>query len=52
MKSDKPKKSNVTIKKINVTLQKEEPVKLDMCFEDAVKLALNTPIKKSKINNK
>jgi hypothetical protein len=28
---------------------KEKPTKLDMPFEDAIQLALNTPIKKSKV---
>jgi hypothetical protein len=28
---------------------KEIPTKLDMPFEDAIQLALNTPIKKSKV---
>ncbi len=33
-------------------LSNDEPVKLNMSFEDAIKLALNTPIKKSKVNKK
>ena len=28
---------------------KEKPTKLDMTFENAVQLALNTPVKKSKV---
>ena len=37
-------------KKLN--LPDDEPLRLDMSFRDAVKLALNTPIKNSKINKK
>ncbi|HLK27575.1 MAG TPA: hypothetical protein VKT28_03280 [Puia sp.] len=33
-------------KKLN--LPNDEPLRLDMSFEEAVKLALNTPIKKKK----
>jgi hypothetical protein len=42
MKKSKPKST----KKLPI---KEKPTKLDMPFEDAIKLALNTPIKKSKV---
>ena len=38
------------VKKPKKLLLKDQPVHLDMSFKDAVKLALNTPIKKSKIN--
>ena len=34
-------------KKLN--LPNDEPVKINMPFEDALKIALNTPIKNSKI---
>ena len=44
--SKKPAKS---IKKLPI---KENPTKLNMSFEDAIKLALNTPIKNSKITKK
>ena len=30
-------------------LPNDEPVHLDMSFEEAIKLALNTPIKKKKV---
>ena len=33
-------------------LPNDEPVHLDMSFENAIKQAVNTPIKKSKINKK
>jgi hypothetical protein len=36
-------------KKIKKPYVKEQPVKLDMSLEEAIKLALKTPIKKSKI---
>lgn len=42
MKKESPKK----VKKIPI---KEAPTKLDMSFEEAIKLAVNTPIKKSKV---
>ena len=44
-----PKKSAKNIKKLPV---KEKPLHIPLAFEDAVKLALNTPIKNSKINKK
>ena len=40
------------VKKLKILPIKEQPVHLDMSFQNAVKLALNTPIKKSKINKK
>ena len=33
-------------------LPNDEPIKLNMSFENALQLALNTPIKKSKVNKK
>jgi hypothetical protein len=39
-------KSKLPPKKLN--LPNDEPVHLDMSFEDAIKKAVNTPIKKSK----
>jgi hypothetical protein len=33
-------------------LPDDKPVHLDMSFEEAIKKAVNTPIKKSKINKK
>ena len=33
-------------------LPNDEPVKLNMSFENALQLALNTPIKNSKVNRK
>jgi hypothetical protein len=35
-----------------VTKPKEKPVKLNMSFEEAIDLALRTPIKKKVANNK
>jgi hypothetical protein len=35
-----------SVKKLPV---KEKPTKLDMSFEEAIKLAVNTPVKKSKV---
>ena len=32
--------------------KKEKPVHIPLSFEDALKVALNTPIKKSKVNKK
>ena len=43
-------KASAKPKKLN--LPNDEPVKIDMPFEDAVKKALNTPVKNSKINKK
>ena len=36
--------------KRKLILPDDEPLHLDMTFEEALRLALNTPIKKSKIN--
>jgi hypothetical protein len=44
-----PKEPAKKIKKLPV---KEKPVKLNMTFEEAIKRALNTPIKNSKVNKK
>ena len=44
------KTKSPSIKKIK--FPNDEPLHLDMSFEEAMKLALNTPIKKSKINKK
>lgn len=47
----KAKKASPSLpKKLN--LPNDEPVKLNMSFEDAIKKALNTPTKKSKVNKK
>ena len=40
------------IKKLKKLPVKEKPLHIPMSFEEAVKLALNTPIKNSKINKK
>ncbi len=45
-KANKPKTKKAPKKLI---LPDDEPLKLDMSFEEAVKLALNTPIKNTKI---
>lgn len=37
------------LKKIKKIPSNEQPVKLDMSFEEAIKLAIKTPIKNSKI---
>ncbi len=42
-------KSSKNIKKLPI---KEQPVKLNMTFEEAIKKALSTPIKNSKVNKK
>jgi hypothetical protein len=31
---------------------KEKPTKVDMSFEDALQMALNTPVKKSKVKRR
>lgn len=41
-----PKEPTQKLKKL---LVKEKPVRLNMTFEEAIKKALNTPIKNSKI---
>jgi hypothetical protein len=41
-------KSKLPPKKLN--LPNDEPVHLDISFEDAIKKALKTPLKKSKVN--
>ncbi len=41
------KKSSTKIRKLPL---QEKPLKLNMSFEDAIKLAVNTPIKNSKVN--
>lgn len=41
------KKPNKSVKKLPV---KEKPLHIPLPFEDALQMALNTPIKKSKIN--
>lgn len=48
------KASKKKVKKIKPlqTFPNDAPVHLDMSFEEAIKLALNTPIKNSKINKK
>lgn len=43
---NKPTKS---VKKLPI---KEKPLKLNMTFEEAIKAAINTPIKNSNINKK
>ena len=40
------------IKKITKPSKKEKPVHIPLSFEDAIKLALVTPIKNSKIKKK
>ena len=47
----KVKKTKTPIVK-KIKFPNDTPVHLDMSFEDAIKLALNTPIKKSKVNKK
>ena len=47
----KIKKTKTPVVK-KIKFPNDTPVHLDMFFEDAIKLALNTPIKKSKINKK
>ena len=47
----KTKKTNIPSPK-KIVLPNDKPVHLDMSFQDAIKLALNTPIKNSKINKK
>ena len=44
-----PKEPTKKVKKLPI---KEQPVKLNMTFEEAIKKALNTPIKNSKVNKK
>ena len=46
----KPKKKTSKPKKLN--LPDDEPLHLDMTFEEAIKKAVNTPIKNSKIKKK
>jgi hypothetical protein len=46
----KPVKSKIPSPK-RLNLPNDERVKINMPFEDAVKKALNTPIKNSKIKN-
>lgn len=43
----KKAKSKIPPKKLN--LPNDEPIHLDMSFEDAIKKAVNTPTKKSKV---
>ena len=47
----KIKKTKTPVVK-KIKFPNDTPVHLDMSFEDAIKLALNTPIKKSRINKK
>jgi hypothetical protein len=47
----KTKKTKTPVVK-KIKFPNDTPVHLDMSFEDAIKLALNTPIKKSRINKK
>ena len=49
MKAKKPTKKIATKK---LQLPNDEPLKLDMSFEQFVNKALNTPLKHSKINKK
>ena len=49
-KAKKTKSKKRTIKRLN--LPDDEPLHIPLSFEDAVKLALNTPIKGSKIYKK
>jgi hypothetical protein len=44
----KPAKSKTPTTK-RLVLPNDEPVKINMPFEDAIKKALNTPIKNSKV---
>ena len=39
-------------KKLKKLPVKEKPLHIPLSFEDALKLAINTPIKKSKVNKK
>lgn len=48
MAKQKTKKINITVKKLNVMLPNNEPVKVDMSADELFKLALNTSIKNSK----
>lgn len=48
-KPAKAKKAKIPETK-RLVLPNDEPVKIDMPFEDALKKALNTPIKKNKSN--
>ncbi len=43
------KKDNKSVKKLPV---KEKPLHIPLKFEDALQIALNTPIKKSKVKKK
>ena len=43
------KKNTKSVKKLPV---KEKPTKIDMPIDDFLKLALNTPIKNSRVNKK
>lgn len=54
MKAKKTAKKNkkVVAPKRKLNLPNDEPLHLDMSFEEAIKLALNTPIKNSKIYKK
>lgn len=54
MKGKKQGKKENTPIRINTfkTLSNDIPVSIDMTFEDAVKKALNTPLKNSKIHKK
>lgn len=49
MKSKKPSKKVATKK---LPLPNDEPVHLNMSFEEAIKKAVNTPVKNSKIIKK
>ncbi len=44
-----PKKPTKPVKKLPV---KEKPLHIPLKFEDALQIALNTPIKKSKVKKK
>ena len=48
-KKNPPKKAIGSAPKRKLILPDDEPLHLDMTFEEALKLALNTPIKKSKV---
>ena len=47
-KASKQKSSKTFDKTIRKPLRNDEPVHIPLSFEDAVKLALNTPIKNKK----
>ena len=51
MKAKKPSRKTGKLPK-KLSLPNDEPLHIDMSFEDIIKKAVNTPIKNSKINKK